>query len=139
MLCLLLYGTRFSKNHFGNQYFTKVEPQSNFTKFKIVSGPTSEFLTWGSMDTQKHGLLHVMRLLLCWFSLVSELYFFLSVFEPVPLALCTHPTTKHSLLQAKVAFLQRSQGHQNSHLFLATCHFSPGMEKVISFPRTPPY
>lgn len=35
-------------------------------------------------------------------------------------------------------FLQRLQGHQNSHFFLATCHFSPGMEKVISFPHTPP-
>lgn len=23
--------------------------------------------------------------------------------------------------------------------FLATCHFSPGMEKVVSFPHTPPY
>lgn len=139
MLCLLLYGTSFSKYHFGNGYFKNVKPQSNFTKIKIISGPISEFLAWGSMAIQKHRLLHVMPLPLCWFSLVPELYFFLFAFETPAPALCTRPTTKHCSLQAKVTFLQRSQGHQNSHFFLATCHFSPGMEKVISFPRTPPY
>lgn len=137
--CLLLHGTSFSKYHFGKVYFTMVKPQSNFTTIKIISGPITEFLAWGSMAIQKHELLHVMALLLHWCSLVLELYFFLFAFEPVPPALCTRPTTKRSSLQAKVTFLQRSQGHQNSHFFLATCNFSPGMEKVISFPCTPPY
>lgn len=51
MLCLLLYGTRFSKYHFGKGYFTMVKPQSNFTKIKIISGPISEFLARGSRNT----------------------------------------------------------------------------------------
>lgn len=45
----------------------------------------------------------------------------------------------HHGAQAKVTFLQRSQAHQNSHFFVVTCHFSPVMEKLISFPCIPPY
>lgn len=57
--------------------------------------------------------------------------------SPCPLCCACAPPQSGSE-QDKVMFLQRLQGHQNSHFFLATCHFSPGMEKVISFPHTPP-
>lgn len=137
MLCLFLYGTSFSKYHFGKEYFTTVKPQSTYTEIKIILGLISEFLAWGSTATQKHRLLHVMPLPLCWFSLVPELYFLLFAFQPMPPALYTRPTMNCSSLQAKVMFLQRAQGHQNSHFFLTTCHVCPGMGKVISFPVHP--
>lgn len=50
--------------------------------------------------------------------------------------LCMHPTTEWFIT---------GQGHVSAEVagspeftFLS-CHFSPGMEKVISFPNTPPY
>lgn len=91
VLCLLLYGTSFSKYHFRKWYFRTLNPQSNFTKITIISCPISGFLAWGSMAIQKHGLLHVMLLPLRWFSPAPKLHFFLFAFEPVPPALCTSP------------------------------------------------
>lgn len=139
MLCLLHCGTSFSKYNLGKGYYTTVKPQSNYTNTKIISGPIRVFLAWGSMAIQKHGLLHVMPFPCASFLWFLELYFFLFAFEPMSHVLCTHPTMKCGSLQAKVTFLQRLEGHLNSHFFLATCHFSPGMEKLISCPCTPPY
>lgn len=134
VFCLLLYGTSFSLYHFWIGYFTIVKPQSKFTKIKIISGQISEFLAGGSMSVQKYWLLNVMTFPLSCFSLVPDLHFFL----PLSPRLSTMPVPHHEA-QAKVMFLQRSQGHQNLHFFVVTCYFSPGMEKLISCPCIPPY
>lgn len=79
------------------------------------------------------------------FSCAGVFWFWSCTSSSLPLSLCLLHCAR-APPRSEVRYRPRShfcRGRRvtriNSHFFLATCHFSPGMEKAISFPCTPPY